>query len=178
MKHYLPTEYELIALLKAGEKKGFDLLYERYARCLYSITLKIVRRREIAEDVLQDSFIKIWKNMYTYDQAKGSLFTFLLNITRNTAIDKTRSLGYKCELCGLTFIDEMVDKKDYVCQQVDYLGMDKYINRLTPQHKNLIDYVYLKGYTHEQTASILKIPLGTAKSRLKMAVSQLKLMVI
>ncbi|MDO1451116.1 RNA polymerase sigma factor [Rhodocytophaga aerolata] len=181
MKKPLPTEQELIGLLQAKEKKGFDLLYHLYSNALYTIAFKIVHSQQLAEDVLQDSFIKIWKNIHTYDASKGSLFTFILNITRNTAIDKTRSLYYQKQRQGLKctiLLFDRVDQKHCFYQQVDYIGITKYIDALAPQYKHLIEYVYLKGYTHQEAAKALEIPLGTAKSRLKSAIAQLQLMIL
>jgi RNA polymerase sigma-70 factor, ECF subfamily len=177
-KSLLIPEERIVCLLKTRDKKGFDLLYSLYANCLYNIALKIVHSKEIAEDVLQDSFIKIWKNIDAYDSAKGSLFTFILNITRNTAIDKTRTLAYKREMQGVLF--PMPAKDGRACFQptADFIGMDKYIARLAPQHQHLIRYVYFEGYTHEETAEKLGIPLGTVKSRLKAAVNKLKVLAV
>jgi RNA polymerase sigma-70 factor (ECF subfamily) len=177
-KPHLISEERVVCLLKSRDKKGFDLLYQFYSGCLYNIALKIVRSREIAEDVLQDSFVKIWKNIDSYDSSKGSLFTFILNVTRNTAIDRTRSLAYKYETQAVLFNTMLVDSRDYFQQKTDYLGMDKCIAQLTPQHQDLIKYVYFEGYTHDEAAKVLEIPLGTAKSRLKAAVDKLKVLAV
>jgi RNA polymerase sigma-70 factor (ECF subfamily) len=86
MKKQLLIQQQLIALLKAKDKKAFDYLYDPYAGCLYTIIVKVVHDRELANDLLQDSFMSIWINMATYDISKGSLFTWMLNIARNKAI--------------------------------------------------------------------------------------------
>jgi RNA polymerase sigma-70 factor (ECF subfamily) len=173
----LIPEERIVCLLKARDKKGFDVLYKLYANSLYSIALKIVRSSDIAEDVLQDSFIKIWRNIDTYDKSKGSLFTFILNITRNTAIDKTRSIAYKQEMNAVVCKASVKDERTY-SQQVDFMGMESYIAKLTPQHQHLIQYVYFQGYTHDEAAKELGIPLGTVKSRLKAAIHKLRIMVV
>lgn len=172
------TEQELIVLLKAKDQKGFDLLYTRYSGSLYMIALKIVHQEAIAQDVLQDSFVKIWKHIASYNASKGSLFTFILNITRNTAIDKTRSLAYQHELKGFTLKDDIMDSRDATYQQVEHIGVGKFVEALSPPYKQLINYVYLQGYTHKQAATALHIPLGTAKTRLKKAITQLQLMML
>lgn len=177
-KYLLTSEERIVCLLKAKDRKGFELLYRLYSNSLYNITLKIVHNRETAEDVLQDSFIKIWKNIENYDHYKGSLFTFILNITRNTAIDKTRSLAYKSESQKLMLDTWMLDKRESCQQQTDFLGVEKCIAQLTPQHQDLIKYVYLEGYTHDEAAKALEIPLGTAKSRLKAAIGNLKALAV
>lgn len=72
------SETELIALLKSNNKPAFEYLYQRYSTALYSIALKIVKNEELAADILQDSFLKIWKNMSAYNSEKGRLFTWML----------------------------------------------------------------------------------------------------
>lgn len=174
MKKSNLTEQQLLCLLKAKDRKAFDVLYDRYARTLYNVIFKIVRCRELADDVLQDSFIKIWLHISAYDSYKGSLFTFILNISRNTAIDKIRSLSYRnrSSFCSLDL--SITDKEFSVRQQTDFIGVDTYISRLAPPHQILVDLVYMQGYTQEQAAKVLHIPLGTVKSRLKVAITQLK----
>ncbi len=165
--------------LNSGEHAvlACSALKESYRQYLYiADEVKFVHLKGTLEDVLQDSFIKIWKNIDTYNHTKGSLFTFILNITRNTAIDKTRSMAYKQEHNGLTFEALMVDKNDSYQPQIDYIGVDKYVTALAPQHQELINYVYFEGYTQDEAARVLAIPLGTAKSRIKVAIGQLRLM--
>jgi RNA polymerase sigma-70 factor (ECF subfamily) len=79
------TEQELINSLRAKEKRGFDVLYDKYSTCLYVVVLKIVQDQQVAEDVLQDSFIRIWQQAPCYDSSKGTLLTWLLTMTRDTA---------------------------------------------------------------------------------------------
>src|SRR3712207_4079549 len=82
------TEKELVRLLRQREKRGFTLLYDHYSSALYGIIRKIVRSEELAQDVLQDAFVKIWRGIDSYDASKGTLFTWILNVARNTAIDR------------------------------------------------------------------------------------------
>jgi RNA polymerase sigma-70 factor (ECF subfamily) len=97
----LPTTYseqDLVAALKAKDKSAFAYLYDHYSGSLYSIILQIVRNPTPAKDVLQEVFINIWRRIDSYDPAKGSLFTWMLNISRNASIDLLRSAGYKNNL--------------------------------------------------------------------------------
>ena len=88
------TQEELLPLLLRKEERAFTQLYDMYSKSLFSIITNLIKDREEAEDVLQEVFVKIWKNIDTYNQSKGRLYTWMLNITRNTAIDKLRSKGY------------------------------------------------------------------------------------
>ena len=92
------------------------MLYDQYSGALYGVILKVVRIEEVAQDVLHDSFVKIWKKIQSYDSGKGTLFTWILNVARNTAIDKTRSKAYKQQLNVLD-IDQgasIADRKSVV----------------------------------------------------------------
>ena len=90
----IKDETEFIALLKSGSDKAFIKLYENYSNSLYGVIYKVVADEEIAQDVLQECFVRIWKNLDNYDANKGRLFTWLLNIARNAAIDTIRSKSF------------------------------------------------------------------------------------
>ena len=88
-------EQQIIQFLQLQDKRAISMLYDQYAGSLYGVAYKIVQSEQVAEDILQDVFIKVWQKGKDYNSAKGSLFTWLLNITRNRAIDITRSATYK-----------------------------------------------------------------------------------
>ena len=89
------SEEELIYLLKNRDQSAFSYLYDNYSGALFGVIYKMVENRELAEDVLQEAFVKIWNNFSNYDNLKGRLFTWMLNLTRNLTIDTLRSKGYK-----------------------------------------------------------------------------------
>jgi RNA polymerase sigma-70 factor, ECF subfamily len=170
------SETELITLLKSRDKRGFDLLYDNYSKALYGIVLKIVKSEEVAEDVLQDAFVKIWKNVSSYDSSKGTLFTWILNVARNTAIDRIRSQEYK-NTAKIQPIDNnvgMVDEQSATEIQIEHIGLEKVVARLKPEHQTIIDYIYFKGFTQTEVAEALNIPLGTVKTRVKSAINHLR----
>lgn len=171
-------EPELIALLRNRDQKGFTLLYDNYSAALYGIILKIVRSEETAADVMQEAFIKIWKNVDSYSATKGTLFTWILNVARNTAIDKIRSQEYR-QSAQIRPIEENVSSIDssFSTQtQTDMIGMDKIVAKLKPEHQAVIELIYFKGYTQTEVAEKLDIPLGTVKTRVKTAITQLRLL--
>ena len=89
------SEQELVGLLKEQNNDAFNYLYDHYSGALYTIINQIVPDKDTASDVLQEVFVNIWRKMNTYDETKGRLFTWMLNIGRNAAIDKVRSKGYR-----------------------------------------------------------------------------------
>ncbi len=174
------AEDELISLLKQRDKKGFTLLYDNYSAALYGIVLKIVRSEEVAEDVLQDAFVKIWKNIDAYSSTKGTLFTWILNVARNTAIDRIRSQEFKNSAQIRTIEDNvgMVDRQNNEYIPIDHIGLEKVVEKLRPEHQIIIEYIYFKGYTQTEVSEALQLPLGTVKTRVKMAINHLRELII
>jgi RNA polymerase sigma factor (sigma-70 family) len=171
------TEQELVLALKERNDQAFGFLYDNYAGALYSIIKQIITDNpEIASDVLQEVFINIWRKIATYDQTKGRLFTWMLNIARNAAIDTLRSKSYQNSQKNQE-LPENVYKAvtDQITQQnVDNIGLKKVLEKLKPEHRILVELSYFKGFTHEEIAEMMSIPLGTVKTRIRNALLQLR----
>lgn len=168
-------EGELINLLKQRDEQAFGYLYDNYAGALYGVVKQIVTDLEVGNDVLQEVFVSIWKKIDTYDSSKGRLFTWMLNIARNAAIDKTRSKNYQQALRQQP-IDDNELSHPVVRPGFDDYGLKKVILKLKDEQRLLIDLSYYQGFTHDQIAKALNIPLGTVKTRLRSAVTQLRIM--
>lgn len=170
------TEHELVALLKSRDTKAFSYLYDNYSGSLYTIISQIVHDLELANDVLQEVFINIWRKIESYDPIKGRLFTWMLNIARNLSIDTLRSKSYQNSQKN----QAMPAGEDWnagapMAQvNVDNIGFRKVLERLKKEHRVLIDLAYFKGYTHEEIAEIEALPLGTVKTRIRNALMQLR----
>jgi len=168
------SEDELVSALKRNERTAFDFLYDHYSGALFNIITKTLRDEERAADVLQESFLKIWKNIASYNPEKGRLFTWILNIARNGAIDAVRMEGRKPAMDDID--DRAVQNEPDAAQEsmVSSSEMKAIINMLRPERKILIDMAYFQGYTHEEISEELSIPLGTVKSRIRTALQELK----
>jgi RNA polymerase sigma-70 factor (ECF subfamily) len=170
------AEDALVALLQSKDQRGFSILYDNYSSALYGVILKIVRSEEIAADVMQDSFVKIWKNIDGYNRSKGTLFTWILNVARNTAIDRIRSQEFQNSQrnqdidSSINFIDNQESSQF----DVDAIGLKKVVENLRPEHQQMIELLYFKGYTQAEVADEFGIPLGTVKTRVKAAIVQLR----
>jgi RNA polymerase sigma factor (sigma-70 family) len=168
------SEQELITALKAREDQAFSYLYDHYSGSLFSIILQIVKSQEIANDVLQEVFVNIWRKMESYDPSRGRLFTWMLNISRNASIDMLRSKSYLNSQKNQE-INDNVHRSDQVTQpDIDNIGLTKFLGKLKPEQRVLIELAYMKGYTHEEIAQIEDIPLGTVKTRIRNALLQLR----
>ena len=169
-------EEELIRLLKGKDKDAFVYLYDHYSKALYGIIYKIVNNEEIAQDLLQETFLKIWKNIDNYDPFKGRLYTWLLNLTRNYAIDHYRSSDFQHQnkIQNLEDSVSAVDKQMQGTMMNDHIGLKETVAELKPEYKQMIDLLYYKGYTHDEVAKEFNIPLGTVKTRVRSAIIQLR----
>jgi RNA polymerase sigma factor (sigma-70 family) len=169
-------EQELVSLLRQKDKAALEYLYDHYSAALHGIILRIVRSEDIAQEVLQDAFLKIWKNMDAYDPAKGRLFTWMLNISRNLAIDKTRSKEIKREqkTDRTENIVNRVDLQYYVEYNPENIGVKELLDKLNPDQRKVVDLLYFQGYTQSEVAKEYEIPLGTIKTRLRIALKELR----
>lgn len=169
------TEEELIKGLKEGNHQTYGELYDRYAKNLYLIILKIVKSEEEAENLLQDCFVKIWRSIELYDSSVSRLYTWLIVIARNIAIDFCRS-SYFSKKSKIQSDDYLVFKESLNSEmlKLDYLGLDKVVDGLDLVHRKLIELQYYLGYTQQEVSEELQIPLGTVKSRTRTALKILR----
>jgi len=171
------TEQELVLALKQRENQAFSTLYDNYAGALYSIIKQIITdNNELASDVLQEVFINIYRKIDTYDQTKGRLFTWMLNIARNASIDMLRSKSYQNSQKNQELPDNVYKSTANQSTQlnVDNIGLKKVLEKLKPEHRVLMELAYFKGFTHEEIAEMMSIPLGTVKTRIRNALLQLR----
>jgi RNA polymerase sigma factor (sigma-70 family) len=170
------SEEELVLALRNREKIAIEALYDMYSSSLYGVISRIVIDTATAEDLLQETFVKIWNSFSNYSSEKGRLFTWMVNIARNLAIDKLRSKDFKNHSKNqelennVTFIDEQRN----TVYKPELLGIKDLVGKLKPDQKVILELVYFKGFTHVEAADELGIPLGTIKTRLRMAIIELR----
>lgn len=173
------TQEELLPLLLKKDDRSFKLLYDNYSKSLYGIIFNLIKDKEEAEDVLQEVFVKIWKNIDTYNTSKGRLYTWMLNIARNTSIDKLRSKGFNNNQKNLStdnFV-HILDDNSKSINKIDAIGIKEFIKKLKPKCIQLIDLLFFKGYTQQEASDELEIPLGTVKTQNRNCMNELRLMI-
>jgi len=171
------SEQELVALLKEQNNDAFNYLYDHYSGALFTIINQIVPDKDTASDVLQEVFVNVWRKIGTYDETKGRLFTWMLNVARNAAIDKVRSKGYRDNQRTQTIAEGESGLAMSSNPVVNDVGLKKVLTTLNEEYRKLIDLSYFQGFTHEEIAKMLGIPLGTVKTRIRTAISQLRTMI-
>jgi len=165
-------------LLNEQSNDAFNYLYDNYSGAIYTIKNQIVPDKDTASDVMQEVFVNIWRKINTYDAAKGRLFTWMLNIARNASIDKVRSKGYRDSQRNQPIADSENSRITMSLNpSVTDVGLKKVLTNLNEEYRKLIDLSYYQGFTHEEIAKMLGIPLGTVKTRIRIAISQLRTMI-
>jgi RNA polymerase sigma-70 factor (ECF subfamily) len=168
------TESELVALLKQRLESAFNYLYDNYSGALYSVILSILQDKELANDVLQEVFIKIWRQIGQYNADKGRLFTWMINICRNASIDTLRSKGYHSQKQNRELTESVYSAAGTINIETNNIGLRKLVMSLKEEYKVLLELAYFQGYTQDEISKLLNIPLGTVKTRLRSALVQLR----
>lgn len=173
----LIDESQLVAWLQDRNQQVMSVLYDRYSAALFGVIKKVVLDEAAAEDLLQETFLKIWRSGTQYSADKGRLFTWMLNVARNTAIDYIRSKRFK-ESIQTDELDVHTVVNERVTTPVDHIGLKEVIATLKPEHQQVLDLLYFGGLTQDQAAEELGIPLGTVKTRARTAVQVLRKLLI
>ncbi len=169
-------EDQLITGLRAHDRKTIEYLYDKYSRALFAVISRIIADRDIAEEVFHDAFIKITRKIESYDASKGRLYTWMANICRNSAIDKTRSKEFTKGNKTNTIDDYVygLESESGTSELVDGIGVRELLNDLSEEQRFVTECIYFKGFTHSEVSEEFDIPLGTVKSRLRAAIGILK----
>jgi RNA polymerase sigma factor (sigma-70 family) len=170
------SEPSLVEALKKHDNAAFKYLYLNYRGSLFTVISQIISDTETANDVLQEVFVTIWKNIDKYDAAKGRLFTWMLRIARNTAINTTQSKSFKSQQKNETLENIVHSDKNLATDElpVNQIGLRKKVQQLKPDYKKIVELCYFYGFTQEETSKLLNIPLGTVKTRLRSALAELR----
>ncbi len=170
------TDILLYTRINDQDKAALEQLYDRYEKILFSFLYKMLEDRDLAEEALQEVFIKIWRGKGVYDESKGKFTSWLFRMAQNTAIDlirKRKKPSVPIEEAG-----HMASTEAPVDEQVEWQEkkgqIETAVQRLSVEQQKMIDLFYFKGYTHETIADMCDIPLGTVKSRIRLALKKLK----
>lgn len=166
-------EKHIVELLAERNEKAISLLYDNYSDTLFGVAYKVVKDEDLAQDVLQESFVKIWKKADSYDPAKAKLFTWLFRITRNTAIDKLRSISTKSDK------EIQIDVSDvynlgHEGIRPELMDVQENLDKIEPKYQIVLEALFFQGMTQQEASEELDIPLGTVKSRLKIGLRELR----
>lgn len=168
------TESELILVLQQRQESAYEYLYDNYSRALLGIISQMISQPEIAEEVLQDVFLKVWQNIGQYNASKGRLYTWMLQIARNQSIDKLRSREVNNQNKTKELSDSVFENITGVTNPIRDAGLEKVMKGLPEDSQRLLELAYFQGYTQDEISKKLGIPLGTIKTRIRATLSLLR----
>lgn len=171
----------LMRMMAGRQEDSLGELYNRYGRLVFSVALNVLGDEALAEEVTQDVFLRVWDKAITFDSDLGKVSTWLARVTRNRAIDVLRSRRKRPEgnLAGFT-IDDALDlpAPNNVEGEVEQVHRQARVRQAMAQlpepQRRALAYAYLFGYSHSQIAEALDEPLGTVKTRIRMAMHTLR----
>lgn len=170
-------EIQIVNYLKVNPDKAIELLYEYYYDSLFVVINKITRNKEKSEDALQETFFTVWLKAGCYNVQKSRLFTWLVGIAKNKAIDSIRYYKRKCqdETNTISLNDENKFLQPITDEfNIDVIGLKENIAKITPKYGTVIEAAFLKEYTQQAIAEHINIPLGTVKARVKIGMRELR----
>lgn len=178
--HAADEEKALMRRITGGDEAAFETLYDRYSRLLYSTILSIVKHPPEAQDVLQDVFVHIWKQAKSFDAERGNVYSWLLTITRNRAIDRYRSKGFRARQQETSDAEQLISIVDTQYSPLDAASILERkelvisaLARIPAEQRDAITLAYLQGYTQVEIAELLQTPLGTIKTRMRQGLIKL-----
>lgn len=170
------TEQELITALRHRRNDAYKYLYLHYRGALFNTILQVIPTEEQAADVLQDVMVQVWDNIDKYDETKGRLFTWMLKLTRNMAINHIRKKNFKVHNKNedISNYVSAIEQKNNEHTGINHIGLRQQVHKLRPEYKDVLELAYFQGLKQDEIAEILRIPLGTVKTRLRNAIIELR----
>ncbi len=176
----LLADEELIGHVREGDAVAFELIFDRHAAAAFSLAYRMCGRRGLAEDVVQDTFLSLWRSGMRYERSRGSIRAWVLGAVRNKAIDTFR---HETVTTGLDVYDETAALQmparertdDEAERRADAQQVRSALEGLPSEQRRVIELAYFGGFTHSQIAEMLELPAGTVKGRMRMGLNKLRL---
>ena len=170
---------ELMPLVAGGDARAFEAIYERHATSAFSLAYRICGVRVMAEEVAQDAFLAVWRRGGGYDPRRGSVRSWLLGVVHNRAIDavrratvRERGLVREEGAAESTAAEELTEVE--VVRREEASGMRELVSELPDAQRRVVELAYFGGFTQEQIAQMLELPLGTVKGRMRLALEKMR----
>jgi RNA polymerase sigma-70 factor (ECF subfamily) len=176
------TDEMLVAAIAHRDEAAFTILYDRYVRAVCALAIQVVQEHEVAEELTQEVFLRLWRHAAVYRVERGRFASWLFGITHNLAIDELRRrrrrlmvvTGASATMRLLP--DTQTDVEETACLTVQREEIDRALRQLPLPQRRVIALAYLGGLTHAEIAALLGTPLGTVKTRLRLGIARLRLL--
>jgi len=172
----------LLRLINNGQESALSELYDRYSRLVYSMAYNSLGEQALAEEITQDVFLRVWQKADTYRPGQGKVITWMASITRYRTIDVIRrrkirpegNLAPWAEASDLEQNNPINVESEVETHDLRW-RVRQAINQLPDEQRLVLSYAYFQGYTHSQIAEIVNEPLGTVKTRIRLAMQKLRM---
>ena len=173
------ADEDLMQLVQRGDARAFELVYDRHSGAAFSLAYRMVGRGNVAEDVVQEAFLSIWRSGARYDRARGSVRTWVLGIVHHRAIDQLRRSSVhdkrRASDEGLEERLESGERTDNeVARREEAASIRSAMDTLPADQSHVIELAYFGGFTHTEIADMLEAPVGTVKGRMRLGLEKLR----
>jgi RNA polymerase sigma-70 factor, ECF subfamily len=174
------ADEDLMVLVREGEAHAFDVIFDRHSTAAFSLAYRMCGRRALAEDIVQEAFVSLWRSGAQYDRGRGSVRSWILSVVHNRAIDAFRRESAKSSLDvrddGLAERLEAGERTDREAERRDDARQVRAaLDELPGEQRQVIELAYFGGFSHTQIAEMLGLPTGTVKGRMRLALTKLRL---
>ena len=177
-KYAILADEDLMSLVGGGDQEAFAALYDRHGRAAYSLAYRMMGERQAAEDLTQDSFLKVWRSSGGYRPERGSVRTWVLSIVHNRGIDQLRSLASRRRTQERTEAEAPRTQPSEAFAEAwrnrQREQIREALNTLPPEQLKILELAYFSGYTHVEISSLLDLPLGTVKGRMRLGLKKIR----
>jgi RNA polymerase sigma-70 factor, ECF subfamily len=173
------ADEEVMPLVQAGDPRAFELLYDRHGGAAFSLAYRMVGRQALAEDVVQEAFLSIWRSRLRFDRTRGSVRTWVLGIVHNRGIDALRrSTVHDRRRETLDGVEERFEARERtdveVARREEARNVRGALETLPAEQRRAIELAYFGGFTHSQIAELLDEPIGTVKGRMRLGLEKMR----
>jgi RNA polymerase sigma-70 factor, ECF subfamily len=173
------ADEEVMPLVQAGDPRAFELLYDRHGGAAFSLAYRMVGRQALAEDVVQEAFLSIWRSRMRFDRTRGSVRTWVLGIVHNRGIDALRrSTVHDRRRETLDGVEERFEARERtdveVARREEARNVRGALETLPAEQRRTIELAYFGGFTHSQIAELLDEPIGTVKGRMRLGLEKMR----
>lgn len=172
------SDTDLGRALAAADLDALALVYDRYGAVAYSLAVRTLGDPRMAEDVVQETFLKLWNSASSFDESRGSIRAWILTSVRNRSVDQMRGRGaHERKELGLDSVEDLpaasADPWREVAATMERDAVREALARLPVEQRQAVELAFFGGYTHREIAEISRVPLSTVKGRMRLALEKL-----
>jgi RNA polymerase sigma-70 factor, ECF subfamily len=174
------ADEDLMQLVQDGEARAFEVIFDRHGSVAFSLAYRMCGRRSMAEEIVQEAFLSLWRSGARYDRARGSVRSWVLSAVHNRAIDAfRRDVASERRELHEEGLAERVPSRELTETEVerrdDARMVRSALDELPADQRQVIELAYFGGFTHSQISEMLRLPAGTVKGRMRLGLTKLRL---